>query len=215
MPQKKSALISESERAARCSRPYNLGRRKEIEEETRRRILEVSARQLIEQGGAAFTMDAVAREAGVTRQTVHNQFGTRKGLLEAVCEYAIHIEAFAAMPEVFQQREPLVGLDLLADIFCRFWNANCLLMRRLRGLSHTEPELEDVVRKYDERRLTVLRSFVERYELASGGKADQAVRMMFALTGYEFFEALLEDHTSPENAASELKQLLELYIRNL
>src|SRR5579862_2031023 len=94
---------SENELPARCPRPYNLGRRKVKEEETRQHILEVSATLLIERGGSAFTMDAVAREAAVTRQTVHNQFGTRVGLLEAVCEHVVDTRAFAAMPEVFQQ----------------------------------------------------------------------------------------------------------------
>ena len=214
MSQKKEVSSSESEESVRCSRRYTLGRRKEIEDETRRRILEVSAMLLVEQGGSAFTMDAVARASGVTRQTVHNQFGTRLGLLEAMCENAIHAEAFAAMPEVFQQSKWLTALELLTDIFCKFWNTNRHLMRRLRGLARAEPELESLIRQYDERRLIALRSFVDRYGLASGEQADRAVQILFALTSYEFFEALLGNQVSSEHAASEMKQILRLYLQN-
>src|SRR5262249_36965916 len=149
----------------------------------------------------------------ITRQTVHNQFGTRADLLEAVCSDFINAEAFAKMPEVFQQRDPLSAIDLLADIFCRFWGTNRRFIRRMRGLAFTEPELEGVVRAHDERRLAALRGFVAHYELASGENAARLVRLMFALTGFEFFDALSEDDASEESAALELKQLLRLCIQ--
>jgi AcrR family transcriptional regulator len=197
----------------RCPRPYNLGQRKAAEDAARRRILETGTRLLIERGGAAFTMEAIAREAATTRQTIHNQFGTRTNLLEAVCEHAIHAEAFVAMPEVFQQRDPLEGADLFAEIMCRFWETNRLFVRRMRGLAQAEPELEALIRGHDERRLSALRGFVEHYRLASGDRAVRLVRVMFALTSFEFLEALSPDHALQENAASELKQLLRLCLR--
>ena len=52
---------------------------------TRTRIMQASRRLLT--GGKdlpAFSLDAVAREAGVTRLTVYNQFESKRGLLEAV-----------------------------------------------------------------------------------------------------------------------------------
>ncbi|MCW3100947.1 MAG: TetR/AcrR family transcriptional regulator [Chthonomonadaceae bacterium] len=185
------------------------------QDETRRRILEAGAALLMERGGLAFTMEAVARETAVTRQTVHNQFGTRADLLEAVCEHVVNLEAFARMPEVFQQHDPFVGIDLFADIFCRFWETNRLFVRRMRGLAHAEPELEGVIRLYDERRLSALRGFVERYGPASGERAARLIRVMFAMTGFEFFEALSQDDTPPESVVSELKQLLRQCIQSL
>jgi len=216
MRQKMSASsMPENETSSRCPRPYNLGRRKVAQDETRRHILDAAAKLLIERGGLAFTIDAVAREAAVTRQTVHNQFGTRSDLLAAVCENVIDAEAFAAMPQAFQQRDPLMGIDRFADVFCHFWETNRLLMRRMRGLANSEPELEEVIRAQDERRLSVLRGFVERYGLASGEKAAWLVRVMCAMTSFEFFESLSQGSTSQEIVVSEIKQLLRQCIRNM
>ncbi len=204
---------SETDATSRCARPYNLGRRKLAQDETRKRILEASAALLMDRGGLAFTIEAVAQAASVTRQTIHNQFGTRTDLLEAVCEGYINTEAFVRMPEVFQQRDPLSASDLLADIFCRFWGTNRLFLRRIRGLAYAEPELEGVIRAHDKRRLLALRGFVARYGLDLEGRAGRLVGVMFALTSFEFFDALVEN-ASQEIAASELKQLLRLCIQN-
>lgn len=216
MPKKSSASsTSENETPSRCHRPYNLGRRQVAQNETRRRILEAGARLLMERGGSAFTMDAVARETAVTRQTVHNQFGTRADLLEAICEQVIDMEAFARMPEAFQQDDPLAGVDVFVDVLSRFWETNRRFVRPMRGLAHAEPELEGVIREHDGRRLAAIRGLVERYRLASGENAARLVRIMFAMTGFEFFEALSQDDPSYESAVSELKQLLRQCIQSL
>ena len=68
-------------------RPYNLGRRQESAEQTRMRIVE-AARELLmaSDGFSGFTMEAVARQAGVARMTVYYQFESKVGLLEAVSD---------------------------------------------------------------------------------------------------------------------------------
>jgi hypothetical protein len=88
-------------------------------------------------------------------------------------------------------------------------------VRRIRGLAHAEPELEGVIRAQDERRLFALRGFVERYGLASGERAARLIRVMFAMTSFEFFDALFEDNAARESVVSELKQLLRLCLRSL
>ena len=53
--------------------------------EKRDRVIEAAARSLREDASiASFSLDAVAKAAGVTRLTVYHQFGSRRGLLEAV-----------------------------------------------------------------------------------------------------------------------------------
>src|SRR5258708_25726550 len=70
---------------ANCRRPYRLGKRQESIDETRSKMVE-AARELIlsKQALAGFSIDAVAKQAGVARMTVYNQFGGRRGLLEAL-----------------------------------------------------------------------------------------------------------------------------------
>jgi AcrR family transcriptional regulator len=38
------------------------------------------------EGSAKFSVEAVARQAGVARMTVYYQFGSRRGLLEGICD---------------------------------------------------------------------------------------------------------------------------------
>jgi AcrR family transcriptional regulator len=68
-------------------RPYRLGKREEAISERRRRILD-AARELLRVSTAypGFTVDAVARRADMARGTVYYQFGSKTGLLEAVCD---------------------------------------------------------------------------------------------------------------------------------
>lgn len=211
---KAAASTPDNETPSRCHRSYNPVRRKATQDATRQRILEAAAELLMERGGLAFTIDAVAQRAAVTRQTVYNQFGARADLLAALCENVIDAQAFEAMPQAFQQRDALLGIDRFVDVFCQFWEANRLLMRRMRGLANSEPELEDVIRAQDERRLSAVRGFVERYGLASSEKAEWLIRVMFAMTSFEFFDSLSQGRTSQETVVTELKQLLKECIRN-
>ena len=48
--------------------------------EKRERVIEAAARSLREDASiASFSLDAVAKAAGVTRLTVYHQFGSRRG----------------------------------------------------------------------------------------------------------------------------------------
>ena len=62
-------------------RPYRLGRRRPAAERTRARVLRAARALLTARAGAEpFSVEAVARRAGVARMTVYHQFGSRRGL---------------------------------------------------------------------------------------------------------------------------------------
>src|SRR5881296_2997728 len=129
-------------------RPYRLGRRKPAADRTRARVLRAARELLAARAGAQpFSVDAVARRAGVARMTVYHQFGSRRGLLEAL------FDSFAAGGE-------LPGH--LAAAFPRFWDAGRLWIRRVRALGVLDPELGDAVEARNARRREVVRVVVER-----------------------------------------------------
>ena len=67
------------------TRPYTSSIRTAAAAEKRERVIAAAARSLREDASiAGFSLDAVAKAAGVTRLTVYHQFGSRRGLLEAV-----------------------------------------------------------------------------------------------------------------------------------
>jgi len=65
----------------------------------RLRILDAANRLLLERGYHGVGLEIVAREAGVTRQTVYNTFGSKSGLLGAM---VARQEELAGLPQVMQ-----------------------------------------------------------------------------------------------------------------
>src|SRR3954453_6584059 len=72
---------------AMSPRPYRLGERESAIQQTRDRIIEAARALLTTSDGiTSFSIEAVARQANVARMTVYYQFGSRVGLLEAICD---------------------------------------------------------------------------------------------------------------------------------
>src|SRR6266567_1608507 len=93
-----------------CPRPYTLGKRQETADQNRARVLDAARDLLAKEGAVEFSMDTVARQAGVTRQTIHNQFGTRSELIEALFDRMAMRGGIAEMATAMQQSDPVVML---------------------------------------------------------------------------------------------------------
>ena len=77
-------------------RTYELKRRAERQEETRRRIVEAAVDLHATQGPALTTVKAIAERAGVTRPTVYAHFPDERSLLEACSG---HVRATVPPPD--------------------------------------------------------------------------------------------------------------------
>src|SRR5438876_3164705 len=110
-----TAAPEKSTEACRCPRPYRLGKRQEAMDQKRLQMLHAARQLLLERGFPSFTIEAVAREAGVTRQTVHNQFGSRTALLEALCDFAALDGGLERLPEAFGQADALAALEQFVE----------------------------------------------------------------------------------------------------
>lgn len=181
-------------------RRYDLGRRQEGADATRGRIVE-AARALIAKEGAGvrpFSMEAVAREAGVARTTVYHQFGTRAALLEALFDsIAERGEIARRFGAAFRQTDvrALVGGFVAALGF--FWDVERVVIRRIQAMAVLDVELERGLRARHERRRYGVRTVVERVRRAGGAggvtgdDADEAViDVVYALTSFEMFGLL-------------------------
>jgi AcrR family transcriptional regulator len=176
-------------------RPYQLGRRQEATNETRTRIL-AAARELLmsSDGFSGFSMDAVARQADVARMTVYHQFGSKAGLLEALCDSLAGYGGMEQLATAFRRPDPVVALDDFIGVFAHFWESDRLVLRRLRGLAALDPEFEQVIRARDERRRSGLRVLVgrlmEQYGRPLHEAFDETVDVLFTLSSFECFDAL-------------------------
>ena len=199
-------------------RPYELGRRQDQIDESRRRVIG-AARSLLAEAGSyrAFTVDAVAKKAGVAKATIYYQFESKAGLLEAVCDALAEAGGMSELAAAFTSPDPMVALRLLIETFGRFWDADRSAMRRLRALAALDPEVGAVISARDDRRRMGLGVIVGR--LAEDGAAtrrdapEDLIGVLHVLTSFETFDALALPGAPLASVVADVVNLVEAVLR--
>jgi AcrR family transcriptional regulator len=187
-------------------RSYRLGQRQAASDQTRTRIL-AAARALLmtPDGYSRFSIETVARQADVARMTVYHQFGSKLGLLEALCDSLAASGGMEQIATAFQQSEPLEVLRQYILVFGRFWDVDRLVMRRLRALAALDLDFEQVIRTRDEWRRrgvrAIMQRFVEKHMLSPIESLDETVDALFTLLSFETFDTLAGPTRSLEEVA--------------
>jgi AcrR family transcriptional regulator len=196
--------VEKTEGGLPCKRPYELGKRREASDRTRDAVLS-AARELLESGGARdLTMEALAKASGVTRQTIHNLFGTRTGVLEALFDRIAADAGMMRMREVMTSRDAESMLAAFVGVFVGFWGKDRLLLKRIHGIAAIDSEFGRAVEARNQRRKMAAGRVIER--IHAGGKGIEAeelgrkIAILVALTSFEFFDALAESCGSGETA---------------
>jgi AcrR family transcriptional regulator len=191
-----------------------LGKRLEISDRKRSAILAAARTQLESSGLRNFTLDALASKSGVTRQTVHNLFGTRLGLLEALFDQLAFGGGMARMREVMQQTDADAMLMSFVEVFTGFWARDRLLIRRIHGLAAIDPEFGAAVEARNLRRKGAAERVVERFDRRiPGAPSEERMRKaatLYALTSFEFFDVLAEGCGRIDGATQEIKKLVQM-----
>jgi len=185
-------------------RPYRLGRRQAAVAGTRARILKAARALLVARGGGAFSIEAVARRARVTRVTVYQRFGSRSKLLEALFDDLARQGGMWDLADAFRQSDPQAALARFVATFARFWTAHRPIHRRLLALAALDPDLERTLRARQEWRRQGLRVIVGRWRERSGPAAaatEETIAALFALTGFETFDLLAGSTRTPAAVA--------------
>jgi AcrR family transcriptional regulator len=87
----------------RGKRRYDNSRRARKAEQTRNQILRALAGQLTAGNSAGFSVDAAAREAGVTARTVFRHFPTKDDMLAALSQWVLSITGNVPLPDGAEQ----------------------------------------------------------------------------------------------------------------
>lgn len=174
--------------------------------ETRERIIAAGARLLRKDASIAnFSLDVVAKAAGVTRLTVYNQFGSRRGLLEAVFDDIAREGGLFELTDVMTMADPRAALDRVVAIFCTFWSHDPAIGGLNQAVA-TDPDFGDSLVERNERRRELLTALVSRIVEKPAAKhaVRDAIDMIFVLTSYPTFAAL-----SPQRSTEEVCRLLQ------
>ncbi len=180
---------------------------------TRTRIMQASRRLLT--GGKdlpAFSLDAVARAAGVTRLTVYNQFESKRGLLEAVFDDIAERGGLFELRSVLTDADAMSSLRGVVAVFCRFWASHDRALAKLAGMTKLDRDIAASLKQRTERRRGVLTVLVKR--LPHVREPADLVDILFTLTSFETFEALSVRQRGAAAVEALIWQLVEDSVRS-
>jgi AcrR family transcriptional regulator len=191
-------------------RSYTAVERQRSVESGRERIV-TAARDLLEADEAeGFSIDAVARRAGVARMTVYNQFESKAGLLEALFDSLALRGPLGQMADIFKQPDVFVALDEYVAIFGRFWTVNRRAHRRLRAAALHDDELAAAMERRNERRRRGIAELLRRLDdrARPGIPRDEVVNVIYVLLSFETFDAFAGERRTPEDVTPIVRRLV-------
>ena len=207
-----------AENLEKATRPYRLRQRGVSMEETRTRVLS-AARELILSDDALtqFSMEAVSKLAGVTRVTVYQRFGSKRGLLEALFdEMGERGALMEKIPAALSRPRPQDAIQAYILVFCEFWEVGRAMNRRLRAFAALDKEFAEAIEARYERRhrsWNVLMARLGNY--TDEPVSEETMSTLLALSGFEFYDVLAGESRAPEEVASTIYRLVmaELKVR--
>jgi AcrR family transcriptional regulator len=195
-------------------RPYRMDRRRESTDENRLRIIN-AARELLasRKSSARFSLEAVARRAGVARMTVYHQFGSLGGLLEALCDSLAIAGGMAHLAEAFRRPDPLEAVDQFIAVFIGFWESDRAVLRALGALAVLDPEFAVVLEERWGWRRKGVRVLLERLAKQRGRpkpkEMDDAADLLYTLTSFSTYDTL----ATPKRRTEEVVKLVRRLAR--
>ena len=174
--------------------------------ERRARIVVAAREELI--SGRRFTLEAVAKRAGVSRVTVYSQFGDRDVLLEAVYDDLAASGGLQRIPDVFATEDLLESLEVLATVFCHFYSVHREVLRRLGALSVLSDDDHSTHESRSARRHQIIGTLLGRAGIDDKGLNDT----LQALTSFAFVDELAGAERTPNDVAGEVAALVVLAV---
>lgn len=195
-------------------RPYRMERRRETTDENRLRIIN-AARDLLasRDGSVKFSMEEVARRAGVARMTIYYQFGSLRGLLEGLCDSLAIAGGMTHLADAFRAPDAVAALDQFIAVFTGFWESDRPVLRGLGALAVLDPEFAAVLEeRYGWRRKGV-RVLLERLAKQTGRprsrELDDAADLLYMLTSFSTYDTL----ATPKRGTEKVTKLVQRVAR--
>jgi AcrR family transcriptional regulator len=185
-------------------RPYRMRERLRAVERTRARVLQAAYGLWLEQPYDEVTLEAVAVAAGVSRQTVHRQFGSKEDLLVAVIDWRRSREE-----EADRRLEPgdvdaavrqqVDRYEEMGDAVVRFLG----MEGRIAAVDYLLQHGRDAHRRWIE-------EIFDRFLPASGEDREHAVLTLYAVTDVMVWKLLRRDFgRSRSQTEASIRQLVD------
>ncbi|GAB2792635.1 TetR/AcrR family transcriptional regulator [Dyella kyungheensis] len=171
--------------------------------EKRERAIQAAITLLRDSESAAnFSLDTVAKIAGVTRLTLYNQFGSRRGLLEEAFDDIAVRGRLGRLKGLQTLADPHEGIAQLVEICCDFWGSDPALIRIYDAMV-LDQEFEQSLTERNERRRQLIQLLIQRMapRAAKREKLRDTVDLIFALTSMAMFRLLVPGRSPREVGA--------------
>jgi AcrR family transcriptional regulator len=182
--------------AVKTRRSYNSPQRAEQANATRARILAAAEELFADRGYAAVTMEGVARQAGVSLATVYLYFPGKAAIVAAMAA-AIVAAADLSVERVERETDPVRQLRLGAAIMRRLNERSWLVADILRCAHGGDEGLTKIWTLWQQRHLDAMRRAVAALQARGGLRVglapDEAVDVLYALTGTDVYRALVRE----------------------
>ena len=178
---------------------------------TRRGIIDAARELLATRQWQHFTVEAVAGRAGVTRVTVYNQVGSKRGLLDAVLT---DLTSRAGMDLLLTDTQHVGASEACAVIVrrtCRFWHAERHLLRPLFGLAAADRDVASILAQREQWRGDQMDRLVQRLLAEPAAPAfdrPDVLAGVLAVTSFPAYDALGAVADDPDRAAPLLTHLV-------
>ena len=133
------------------------------------------------------TVEDVAERAGVSRATVYQQFGSRLGLVDALCETFDANPALLSLRTAIDEAPPLDALDAFVGYAADFWSSEERVLLQLYGVAAIDPAAEALVARQRGDRRTELERLLSRLRPKD---AKRALALLLVVTSFETYEEL-------------------------
>src|SRR5437660_11621184 len=170
------------------SRPYKSLVRQRQAGDTRRRIVDAALRLLESEGYAGMTVEAIARRAEVSAQSVYGIFKSKTGILvELLDQAAFGADYEDSVRQAMSTTEPETRLRFAARIARQVHDAQSITFDLLRGAGVVAPELAKLEQQREhlryERQEMMILSLREAASLRPGLDPRTARDILWMLTG--------------------------------
>jgi AcrR family transcriptional regulator len=173
-----------------ATRSYTAARRRGGPESVDR-VLQAAERLIRDNAFHTATMDELALEAGVSRATVFNRFGSKLGVLQALFRRGMEGPEMEAIQEALAVDDPLEALERVIGASCAIWDAWGFVHEQLQAIVILEPDATALIeeQRVEQRRdiQGLVRRLAKADKLRPGLGEARAVATLHTLTSLETF----------------------------
>lgn len=200
------------------ARKYSSPLRERQASQTRVNILEAAQRLFLERGFAKTTIEAIAQEANVSKQTVYAVFRSKNGIVAGLLDRALYTDrTFEIYQRSLETADVHEALKLTAQLILQIHESHSPVYDLLRGAGMLTPELARI--QYDQRcrhrddQEKHVRFLLRGRRLKENITISMALDVFWCLTSRDVYQMLVQERGwSGENY---LRWLYEMLVSSL